>query len=421
LKISAEQVDTFLIAYLKSPIVMFTNAIAKNYTTIDSWTASDLTGDTDVDADGVILLLKNDGTETGPEADGNIRKNGSTDDRWTNVRIRGQASSEGRCVGRAIGMDSGQVIEYYIDNTDIDVYVVGYCKPEGAQTYTKTFAIDTLLKKLGITKSYATDVLLKKPDIVKEMAVDALFKKPTMKDYNVDMLLKKLGITVDYDIDMLLKQLGITKNYGVNSLFKAIITKTYGIDAKFGAAISYMKDYNVDMLLKALGITKDYSVDALLKKLGITKDYSIDALFVNIIAITYAVDVLFKQLGVTKQYLVDGLFRKEFTIQYAIDLLLQKSFTKDYGIDAYFGAVGVKIRQYAMDVLFKKFGITKSYGIDTRFGALATYTLQYSISAIFYRIRFVGKMIPSEREGVLEDKGMEGIMSDEGMKGVIRC
>ena len=432
-RIENSAVEVYLVGYTKSPITFLTNGIDKSLSQTNEWTDIDVTSETEAEADGVIIFMKN--TSSSSQGRSDVRKNGSSDDDSPMLLFYAGCCAAGLC-----GMDSGQVFEGYIAITNIDFYLIGYCKPGGAQTYTKTFQADVLFKKLGVTKDYATDALFKKPDIVKEMVVDALFKKPTMKDYDIDMLLKKLGTTVDYDIDMLLKQLGImknydvnallkklgitvdydidvllktlgiTKDYGVDSLFKAIIIKTYGIDAKFGAMISHTKNYSIDMLLKALGITKSYSVDTLLKKLGITKDYGIDSLFVSVIAITYSIDVLFKQLGVEKQYLIDSLYRKEFSIQYAINLLLRKSFVKDYGIDACFGVVLAKIRQYTMDVLLKKFGATKSYGIDVRFGALATHTLQFSIDAIFYRIRLVGKLTPSEKEGVLEDEGMEGVI-----------
>lgn len=121
----------YLIAYLKSPIVMFTNGKDQSVGTTGAWTDCDVTTDTDADADGAILFLKNAGT--GTNHDGNVRKNGSTDNRVNNKQIRGSETA-GKVVGCAIGMDSSQIFEYYIDSTDIDIYVIGYCKPEVAVT-----------------------------------------------------------------------------------------------------------------------------------------------------------------------------------------------------------------------------------------------------------------------------------------------
>lgn len=194
---------------------------------------------------------------------------------------------------------------------------------EGAVTYTKTYNIDTLIKKLNITKSYGldaalkkelaktytTDILLKKPDITKTYGLDVALLKTIVKSYALDSLLKKLDTTKTYSVDALLEKIDQAVNYMIDSIFKKTVSKTYGIDAYFGEIIStYTRNYLVDTLIKKLDATKSYNINALLKKLDLPKTYSIDTILLK--------------LGVKT---------------YEIDAVLKKTVSQAYGIDAYFG------------------------------------------------------------------------------------
>ena len=179
----------------------------------------------------------------------------------------------------------------------VDCVVVAdtYIGPEGG-TQTKTYTVDVLFKKLGITKTYTIDSLFKKRDIT--------------TTYNIDAVLKKLGLTKNYTIDALLKKLGITKEYSVEALFKKLgVTKTYTVDTIFQAqgVTTYTKTYTIDALLKKLGITTSYSIDTLFKKLGLTKTYTVDSTFVLRKTKTYTLDTLLKKYGITRTYTIDTI------------------------------------------------------------------------------------------------------------------
>jgi hypothetical protein len=111
-----------LLGYTKDPVTFFTNGVDESLATISAWTDIDLTADTDPIADGVILQLKNSSASV--NYFGDVRKNGSTDDHSGDSRF---ALSE--CRGAAIGLDSEQILEGWINNIALDFYVIGYCKP----------------------------------------------------------------------------------------------------------------------------------------------------------------------------------------------------------------------------------------------------------------------------------------------------
>ena len=111
-----------LIGYTKSPITFFTNGIDKSITTTNTWVDIDVTAETESTADGAILFIKNTATSTTYKGD--VRKNGSTDNHTANTKLYFT-----ECRGAAIGMDSDQIFEGWIDNTAVKFYLIGYCKP----------------------------------------------------------------------------------------------------------------------------------------------------------------------------------------------------------------------------------------------------------------------------------------------------
>ena len=114
-------VNIFLWGYTKSPITFFDNGISKALTGINAWTDIDVTADTEATADGAILFIKNTSTT---KYKGDIRKNGSTDNHTANSSLFNTG-----CRGAAIGMDSEQIFEGWINNVQVDFYLIGYCKP----------------------------------------------------------------------------------------------------------------------------------------------------------------------------------------------------------------------------------------------------------------------------------------------------
>jgi len=121
-------INIMLVGYTKSPVTFFDNGIDKSLSDVGAWTDIDVTGDTTADTDGAIILIKNTSTTT--EYQGDVRKNGSTDNHIADMDI-----GRGGCGAAPIGVDSGQILEGYIENVAIDFYLIGYCKPAVGVTY----------------------------------------------------------------------------------------------------------------------------------------------------------------------------------------------------------------------------------------------------------------------------------------------
>jgi len=117
-----------LVGYTKLPVTFFTNGIDKSLTSTSTWTDIDVTADTSTTADGAIILIKN--THTTTLYTGDVRKNGGTDDHTGSMRLTYTG-----CQAAAVGMDSDQIFEGWIDNVAVDFYLIGYCKPAVAPTY----------------------------------------------------------------------------------------------------------------------------------------------------------------------------------------------------------------------------------------------------------------------------------------------
>mgnify|MGYP001096114122 CR=1 FL=1 len=113
-------IDCKLVGYTKPPVTFFTNAIDKSLTATGTWTDIDLTSDTDPTADGAMWEIS---SGTSGAYKGEFRKNGSTDDRTSSAKIGA------KIIHALVGLDSGNICEGWIDNTAVDFYLIGYCKP----------------------------------------------------------------------------------------------------------------------------------------------------------------------------------------------------------------------------------------------------------------------------------------------------
>jgi len=127
--VSATSVKFYLLGYTKAPVTFFTNEIDKSLTGT-GWTDIDVTTETEATADGIIVHMYN--TDAGTQMAGEIRKNGSSDDRSTNSGIFYGAGGHifGLC-----GMDADQIFEGIISNVAVDFYIIGYAKPAVGVTY----------------------------------------------------------------------------------------------------------------------------------------------------------------------------------------------------------------------------------------------------------------------------------------------
>lgn len=114
---------------------------------------------------------------------------------------------------------------------------------EESSTYTKTWATDTLFKKLGIQTSLNVDTAFQKQDNPKTFTLDATFQKKFTIQKQIDALFKRLGIpksfavdarfgtmmahTIARQINVALKRLDAAKNFGVDVYFGASAAGTY--------------------------------------------------------------------------------------------------------------------------------------------------------------------------------------------------
>jgi hypothetical protein len=144
-----------------------------------------------------------------------------------------------------------------------------YCDytPSGA-TYTKTWTIDGLFKKLGIPKSLGVDTAFQKQDIPKTFGLDAAFQK---------------SFSIQKQIDALFKRLDILKTFGVDADFlKRDIIKSFAVDACFGGLMTQTISRQIDVLLKKLDLTKNFGLDVYFGPFEAetyTKNFALDTIF----------------------------------------------------------------------------------------------------------------------------------------------
>jgi len=104
----------YLVGYTKAGVTFKTNADDMSLGDTGSWQPIDCSTEAP-SAIGLIFDIAN----AGGSADGGFRKNGSSDDRHTDFHYHSD-------LGAIIGCDGEQICEGYIQNTDIDFFLVGY-------------------------------------------------------------------------------------------------------------------------------------------------------------------------------------------------------------------------------------------------------------------------------------------------------
>ncbi|GAI04394.1 unnamed protein product, partial [marine sediment metagenome] len=102
--------DIYIVGYTKSGVTFFTNAYDKSLEVSDEWTEIDCSTEAP-SAIGLIWEVKQTGISA--NNDMGLRKNGSTDDRHSDV-------DRYNCFGAVIGCDASQICEGWIDWTGVD-------------------------------------------------------------------------------------------------------------------------------------------------------------------------------------------------------------------------------------------------------------------------------------------------------------
>jgi hypothetical protein len=117
-----------LVGYTKPPITFKVDADDVSLGTTGVFTDVYVTSVTEAAADGAIMFIVN---TSGSDYPGEVRKNGSTDDRTADAKVH----FNGQTIA-LVGLDSGQVLEGYVGSNAVDFWLVGYCKPAaGGQVY----------------------------------------------------------------------------------------------------------------------------------------------------------------------------------------------------------------------------------------------------------------------------------------------
>lgn len=114
--IAAAAVEIWLIGYLDSDAVFFTNAANKSLGSTGSWLDIDISSDTGADTAiaAILEIILLNTTDTW-----GVRKNGSSDSRlMTGISHR----------WAIIGVDGSEIFEHQINVTDVDCFLVGYLK-----------------------------------------------------------------------------------------------------------------------------------------------------------------------------------------------------------------------------------------------------------------------------------------------------
>lgn len=202
-------------------------------------------------------------------------------------------------------------------------------------TYSKTFGIDGLFKKLDIPSSfagdmilvqgrsisfasdkilvlrtgkpYASDLLLKRKGIQKTWGTDLIVRRTVAMLFFIDKLLKRLGISKPLPATMLLKMLGVSKSAAIDIVVKAILASSWGNDLLMQSR-GLPRAFAANMYLQG-PFEQRIGIDLILKGLDIPKSFPIGALVFARLEKPFAGDLIL-QAEVLKRWVIDELLRK---------------------------------------------------------------------------------------------------------------
>jgi len=176
-------VKIYLIGWCDEAVGFFTNGIDKTPASAPTdWTDMDLSNDIPEGSSGVIFLLYNAHSST--VYWGGVRVNG------TNDCTSGKILANKRFVYQLCGVDANRLIEYYEDNTNIKLMLVGYTKSP------VTFFVNRYDKSLSQTSTWVDVDVTSETDVAADCAIFAFENKSTTLPYNCDI--RKNGSTDDH-------------------------------------------------------------------------------------------------------------------------------------------------------------------------------------------------------------------------------
>jgi len=110
---STTDIDIYVVGYTKAGVTFKTNADDMSLATDDQWVAMDCSTEAPSAIGLIFEIISTLTYQFG------LRKNGSSDDRHVDT-------DDHNCFGAIIGCDASQICEGYIENLDVDFFLVGY-------------------------------------------------------------------------------------------------------------------------------------------------------------------------------------------------------------------------------------------------------------------------------------------------------
>jgi len=345
----------YLLGYIKEKVIMNTNATDMGTTVADAWT--DFGNALPAGATGGFFDVK-----ISPQ-DGyfGVRKNGTAEDihdRINNLMVH--ASCE---------CDASQIIEYYVESSSCDFYLMGYSSP--SVTYTKSFTADAILVD-RLSKTFTADAILKASGLTKTFTGDGRLVRYTAGDWSA---------TADFTIT----SPTVEKTFIADAILVNRETKAFTADAFLQATLS--KAFSADAYLRAVE-TKAFTADAFLRKTA-SKEFIADAIVVDRLIKEFSADAYlqkeqsktFEADGIlvnrhTKELTADAFLRAQFTKEFTADAIIVERLTKEFTADAYLRKTYTKT--FTADVFLRK-QQTKTFTADAYLRK--SYTKQFTADA----------------------------------------
>lgn len=180
------------------------------------------------------------------------------------------------------------------------------------------------------------------------------------KTYTIEVLFEKLGMTINYSSDVVLKSLGRMTPYLTDVILQKL-NSIVGYLLDVAQQKEEIKAYLIDVLMEKKGVTIEYAIDVLLQKKDEIKIFLIDCLYQQLSAtMIYALDAVISKKDAIMDFVVDAVFiSKNIPVSYVIDMVFSKANLRQYIVETVLVNLHVS-RQYFIDVLIGK--VTFQYG-----------------------------------------------------------
>jgi len=174
--ISDVVVDFYLVGYVTKPVTLFVNGKDVSLTTAGSWETIDATGETSPIADGLIVQVIN---RASGFRQSQVREYGGSQDWHTETDLR----RESYCF-YYVGCDEEQRFQGWIEDTNQDFYILGFCEPRTHEfvDYVDSISNVDSSPDIGIHSNFTAQQ--SGPDSI----YDLLTEENTADKYNVTLI-----------------------------------------------------------------------------------------------------------------------------------------------------------------------------------------------------------------------------------------